>query len=245
MKGFSPARRLHRTLSLALEKETNWSAAQVFCTVFGADHSTRADTYEIFAELYRLVEQARRHVQANPDLNQDLYRGPIEDVFRVLNSVQVDLPWQEFANQLSGAVMRSLEFCAEKMDELTDEAEISFDALAELKKSVEELIDELVASTMDISLRDALLLRLEEIRTVLQRYLLYGVDGLNQATENAIGTAVIKNPSTKSSPETKGNFDRFVSYCKKVGEVTSAAKKLYDLIEPAIQKYLLGTSSNV
>ena len=173
-----------------------------------------------------------------------LFRS-IEDVFRVLNSVQVDLPWQEFANQLSGAVMRSLEFCAEKMDEQTDAAEISFDALAELKKSVEELIDELVASTMDIVLRDALLLRLEEIRTVLQRYLLYGVDGLNQATENAIGTAVIKNPSIKSSPETKRTFNRFVSYCKKVGEVTSAAKKLYDLIEPAIQKYLLGTSSNV
>ena len=235
MNGFSPARRLHRTLTSALEKSPDWSAAQVLCTVFGADHTVRSEAYAIFAELLRLAGKARVHVESNAALNQDLYRGPIDDVLRILASGQIDLPWRHFAGPLSGAVMRSLEFCAEKMDELADETEVAPDQILQLKELVEDLINDLVHSTIDRTLRDALLFRLEDIRTVLQRYLLYGVDGIARATENAIGTAVVRRPPPESPSEAQSMFEKFVAICKKVGTVASAAKKVLDLFEPVIR----------
>ena len=189
--GFSPAGRLFRLLQRGMNINGQDKVIEAAAKLLGADTQDKSAALASYGEIAALVSDARKHVQAHPDLKQELYLGALATIEGCLLNQAPLADWGNIVRNLSGAPMQALEFCAEFLDSLADESELSPDLLDGLRADVDALVTKVATSQLDQEIKAHLIARLEELRHAILRYRLNGIIPIAASADAALGAAVL------------------------------------------------------
>lgn len=191
--------RLFRILQDAVSRDGGKLFIEVWGEVLGVDPKDRTKVYQVLGDLFGLVELAKVEVKAHPDLKQSLYLGTLQGIESILTSAHHQSPWSGVISQLIGSNLRALEFCADQMDRLSLEREIPQTFLDELLEEVQSTIAEVLGSALEKDAKQAIVIKLEDVRAAIVAYRLRGLDGLRLTTQSAVGALVMTYPKVQKT----------------------------------------------
>lgn len=186
--------RFFRILQDAVQKGGERSFLEVWGEVLGTDPADRTKAYQLLGDFFGLLELAKVEISAHPELKQSLYLGTLEGIEAILVNAHHHSPWNGVLSQLAGSNLRALEFCADQLDRLSLEKEIPQSYLDIVQREVEAVIADLLASSLEQEAKQALIMKLEDVRAAILAYRLRGLDGLRLTTQSAVGALVMSYP---------------------------------------------------
>ena len=188
----NPAGRLYQILLEVQKQQNNGEPMQkVWARIFELDGQDTEEVFRAYLELLKLLKSAREAVEQLPDVDPDLYLKPFEQLERAFTVSSVATNLQSFKQHLTEGTMTALRFCAYALSKVSNETEVSKEALRELREKVEALISEVLSSEFQYELRIFLIERLEEIRRAIIYYRVNGTKGLRRALETTIGASYL------------------------------------------------------
>jgi hypothetical protein len=102
--------------------------------------------------------------------------------------------------------------------------------LADIRTAVDDLSEQILASSLDQTLRTLLLDQLEALRRSIGEYRIRGAKGLEKTVEEIIGT-VMRNAQKIRSASDRGVVERFVALVDRFDRLASVALKVQQLVE--------------
>jgi len=190
---------------------------------------------EALSDALELVISCQRLVERTRSINQVMHLRQLnrvrDAIFRASSQ-----NWGEFRANFSEDFMMSLRWAAQDMSTHWHEQTIQMDELISIHKSVEELSERIIASSLDPSLKAVLLDGLEAMRRAILDYRIAGADGIRQAVDSNIGAVVRHFQDIMEVPddEDKDLVNEFLGLINAMNKKVTVALKLKELGEGAI-----------
>ena len=235
----NPAGRLWHILNDAKKKGANLRTREVWGEVFDIDKNSTSQILEKQGEMIQLLMDVKRSIENIDGLNQDLYLKQLPSIQDAFADTRLNDQWKGFKSQLDKATMLSLEHCADKLSEYSNEKVLDQGELQSLREDVEALIDRVLhTTTVDPKLREILLEHLEIIRWAIINYKLHGSEGLQEAIKTATGAIYLNQEIFKAEKDSE-----VVDWCWKIivriGTLTALVSDAHQLA-PEVTKLLEG-----
>jgi hypothetical protein len=211
------------------------SVRQVWCAVFGIDTNDTPSLLRRLATLRELPEQAAAAVRSLPNEDHEhllTWRSRVEGVLHGATS-HVDGNWRAAARALDEVAMYSLDSCARKLARVRPEAVLPEGTVAELHRSIRDLLAAILKADLEPQVRDFLLEQLRAADEALQEYRIRGVRGLREALDRMAGRAWSQHDVARRAAQTdegKRVGTALIGFAKAVGEIiqtAAAAATLY------------------
>lgn len=174
-----------------------------------------------------LPMQIKERVSNLQDIDHDLFLRWLPKVERAFQA-NLGGNFAEFADCLDDATLLGVEHCASQLAREDPDPEIKPADLADISKSVEELLTGVRDSETDPAVRLFILKHLYMIRRAIDEYQLFGAKPLATALGEAIAATItepVKSLQTKSSPQGVKFWD-FIKRISAVLTVTEGTAKL-------------------
>jgi hypothetical protein len=188
----NPARRLHVLLSQLSKADRSQSA--FFSLPQALNIEDWPSFYKLLGKILMLIEETEFKILSLDPRIQDAYSKTLAEIREHLSIIDWNQPWGNMAipfhDSQKSSLLRNLEICAfalEGKDKLIDSQD-----LAQLRKSVEDLLQDILSSTeLSPELKFLLLEKLREIQRAIDNYTFFGSEGLRKTIESVIGAASI------------------------------------------------------
>lgn len=127
----------------------------------------------------------RRSNSIDPE-SRELYMEQFQDLKTFMFQIDV-ATWSEFRKQFNDYFLRALRWAASDMSRHFHEEVIPDATLQSLQSEIEDLIEQVIASTLNTELKTALLQGLEFVRQAIISYRLTGAEGIRDAVDRNVG----------------------------------------------------------
>jgi hypothetical protein len=225
----NPAGRLYAILAEAKQTQDNVQLKTMWAKMFDVAPDDTAGLLAFFVQVMGLVAQTRRAIESLTDVDKDAYLRPIVQIERAFTRANFETHCAEFKGIINDSVMVALDFCSDKLSRVAAEEMIDATVLRELLSDVQDMIEEILGSTMDASLKAVILDHLEAIRRAILQYKISGAEGIKRAMDSGVGSLLRHADELKKS-DNKSKVERLTKLLAKIdGYVTFGvgAKKLF------------------
>jgi hypothetical protein len=154
----------------------------------------QANDLELTHQLVGLAELPlliKSRVEGIPNVNHELYLKKLPELARTLRGLGFGVQWGIFVKSFSESVLDSLAFCDDLLSRENPDKRVDTDQLGSLLKDVGSLVDDVVASDIDNTLKQYMLKHLHIVERAIQDYQLLGAGPLEQAVEATIGSVFL------------------------------------------------------
>lgn len=235
----NPAGRLHDLLERArkLGYADHVRLRMVWGALFEIDPKDTPQILAVTIRLFELTAQTRKFVGMLDGVDRDLYVQPVKDVEIAFASTTCDSQWVEFKTKIKDTTMTGLAFCSDTLSKTMHEEVIEQETLDDLKAEVDKLIDEVLKSDMDATLKAIIIDHLEGIRRAIIEYRIRGTAGLRQALDSGVGSLMRHLEELKKSGS-KPTMVRLMEFFGKVNDYVSVSKtmgRIYGQVSEMLQ----------
>jgi hypothetical protein len=193
--------------------------------------------YKLLAKILILIEETEFNIQSLEPRKQDIYIKFLAEIRAHLSICDWNQQWANIAipfHNSESSLMCSLELCAfdlERKDNSIDDQN-----LAQLRKSVEDLLHDISLSTeVSPELKLFLLEKLREVRRAIDDYVFYGSQGLRKTLESILGASSLQGDEIKDLQNS--TIKKFWDIIKNMSTILSVVNNL-EKIAPNIQDAL-------
>lgn len=144
-----------------------------------------------YTQLLVLYHEAIQQLENIEGLNRNLYLSWTHPVGRVLDISRHHQPWANVKSALTGEVMQALKFADDCLAKLPAEKAIEPDELNSIHASVQQLLEDVVASDLDKDIKTLLAQQLNNVCSALLAYRLRGATAIKDALEKSFGAVVL------------------------------------------------------
>ncbi|MGE0161198.1 MAG: hypothetical protein AB7T31_17515 [Gemmatimonadales bacterium] len=227
----------------SLEKADNGALVfNAWANALGLNPEHRAEVYAGISGVHRLIDEARRDVAANPELDQALYLGALSNIEAAMHQVPLHVNWGANAPHFAGSNVLALQFVAEQFNRASNELRLDPNAVKQLLNSIDRVIKEVLNADIEAQLRKLLIAALEDARRALIFYRLDGADGLQRVAEGAIGAIILAKDSVEGAWDKK-EVAESIKILDAILDLVAKAKPYLALARPAIRALLPGKSN--
>ena len=236
MSSQSPAGRLLALFKELRDQKNDLNTIGTFSRLAAGDATNFREGYRLLATVFELIEESRQQVSCHPELRQELFHGALTNIEQLFKSTLPNAPWSAISDPL-GQQMVGLEFCAERLDGLTQEQVVDNEELAALRDLAEQLVGALLECELEAELKEQLVRRAEDIRRALVEYRMHGAKGLEVAVAAAVGTLAMNHASVRRASKSAA-VTKFLDLVLKLDSVVRISQRWKELAGPAIKGLL-------
>lgn len=236
-KSNNPAGRLFNILFEARRLNQATKAREAWAQLFDVESTDTAAILQIVADLILLTADAKEAVEALDDVDHVIYLKPFARIEQVFATANLETNWKSVRDRLDEPTMVGLQFCADTLSRLHQEAVVEQEELDSLLALVDEAFREVMASSLSAELKKVIMQSLEEIRRAVRTYQIWGLDGLKRALATGVG-GIFLNKDDFERNKKQSSVKRFLSALGKLNQVVILALNTQDLLGPALQTLL-------
>jgi len=237
----SSASRLRDVITQLRQADVSGSALRGWALSVGEDPNDYTACVKALSDVVLLIQQVEREIKALPNISHDLYTVQLGRLRTAIINSNPNATLGQLIGAIDAVVLQGLEFCADQLDRTSSETKLSEGELATLKSQIEQLIESVTKADVDPAFRTFLVVRLEELRSAIVAYRLFGIEPLRKAVEGAVGAFVMVHKEA----DTERNRRTAMQFIKDIGaiqNVINGAVVLGHVIPPIVQG-LLGRGS--
>jgi hypothetical protein len=193
---------------------------------------TKHHTIEVLnriIQLEKLINEAEQLLLSVKGIKHERYLPPFATM---RSSVQSDRLDSHGTTILSEEEMLILGFCEERIEELNIEAEVKDDQIKELLNDVNNLYEEVIASSLQDTLKALILEQLEHIRRAIHEYRISGVERLREEMPILVGNYILNKDLIEQESD-KEEVKKFQAILSKFAATIEFASNAATLIEAA------------
>lgn len=231
----NPASRLHTILQTLQRNNTNSRMFEIWVTVFELPQPPDAiEVTRHLIALSELLEDVKRLIEANPNLNHQKYLSGFPNIREVINPIYLNTAGQgHITGYVTTEVLTRLEFCDEELQKYYAEEMLLPEDLCAIVEATNELFEIVASTVQDVTLRVTLLEGLERVRIALALYRIHGAKGLKSSLQQLLGIVVTEKEAIKTEKEKNDDvilklgklLDKLDSFSAKALKVHKALKK--------------------
>ena len=191
------------------------------------------DLSSLLCDLIADVIECERIVDRDIRIDENIHLKHISRVKSGLLGVQLG-NWESFRKTFDDGLLDILQLMSENMSMYVGEEVIPEEELASLQADVEDLINKVVDSDIDVDIRNVLFEGLEAVRDALLKYQVYGAEGIRNAVDKNVGSYARHKEGfyTASQTEWRGVINAYMEFINEVNVALSKALKFKPLAKP-------------
>ena len=180
-------------------------------------------------ELAILLEQT---IKRNPSINQSIYLPQVTRVKTAIFQVEA-MSWNQFSGLFNQDFLSMLQTSADALSNYVREEQIDIDALESLQSEIHDLGAGVIASDIPPELKDLILDGLASIGHAIQKYRIYGIEGLKAAVDRNIGTIYRCQEKIRSVNDDKdrGTLEKYKDLVLKLNAMVTVTSNLIPLAQ--------------
>ncbi|MCQ4696252.1 hypothetical protein NE452_01845 [Paeniclostridium sordellii] len=187
-------------LVVKLRNSSTNNSDEAFAEVFDIDSKDNVQIFLCYSNLFRLCDESISLIDKYYP-NKPSLKKHIENTMKALSKIEFNgyNGMNNFNSYLTSDTLTGLETisliaqCTEKT--------LSDDKLSELSKDINSMLDDILKSNMNESLKCILSDRLIDILKILKNYEIYGSEKVVKSIESSIGAIYLNQPNIKNDSE--------------------------------------------
>jgi hypothetical protein len=187
-------------------------------------------------EVHKLVDEVETALKKIEGIKHELYLKPFSRIREVISFTRFNHNFPDTINKLTESDLTILEFCSEKLSERHIERVVDEEQLKEIQAEINDLLEQVQASTLSDEIKVFILDQLEIIRRAIYEYRIRGIQCLREALQTNLG-AVILNRELINTERDRKEVKRFGKIISALASVVTFAADTTTLLE-AVGKYL-------
>lgn len=243
----NPASRLHALLKQLIAGDPKKRILDAWAEALGVGEEKKdVEVARRLVMLNEMLDDTERTIKLNPKLNHAVYLSCFPQIRTVFSPMHLQSSIESLAiPHLVPEVLARLEFCAEALRDEWSEVDLTTDELQSISQDLNDLIEQVAASTISAVLRKSLLEVLETARVAISLYRVYGAKGLRRNLQSLFGFVYTERSALKQ--ETQANSDvleKLGKWIDRIDSLSSKALKVHKALSKPIQFFLeLATKS--
>lgn len=227
-----PAGRLHDLLESARKQPESKRAREALGAVFDVESKDTESLLRLLADLIMLSQQTKSRIKSLDDVDHGIYLRPFSNIEKILSTLNLDASWKPYRDLLNEPTIYGLKFCSDKLSRIDQIEKIDKSQIEAIQEKLESLVNEILNSEVDSSVKELLLRNLEGLRQSLIAYRVRGLEGIEREVEAGLGSLLV-NKSKIENAAHEGKAGRLLKAYIKLLEITNktvaTAKNLKDL----------------
>jgi hypothetical protein len=210
----------------------NLPTGTVMATLAGEGEPTdRPSWYRGFGAVYYLLASARDYIAERiPNFEESPHATTLSEIEGILRNMSLEAAWSNYKNTLRQLVTIALPFVVHDTKLGATTEPLSKTAIVDLKLELEDLIKRTIESSLPSDLRASLVRRLRDLLSSLDRYEIYGIEGIREAAVGVVVTLVAGSDEAKKSPTTRSVLEFLV----KLQDLVIKSAVIAQLVGPRI-----------
>lgn len=189
----------------------------------------------MLANVSDLVKEAKAAIQSLEDVDLALHMRPFHKVDLFVSQLNLDAKWEAWTRHIDDATLLGLQFGADKLARSSKALHNNGDEIAALRATVDQLFAEISDSSLPKELKMLLLRNLEGIRQAFVAYRVRGIDGVQAALEQSIGSMLLQPSAVESlKRDHKSISDAFFQVLQRLNTVVTLVKNVKELAAPTL-----------
>ncbi len=235
----NPVGRLYNLLSQARQQSINQTSRNAWAAMFQVPATDTGNILQLTAQMIVLLKEAKEAVGQLKGVNPSLYTKHFARIEQAFATYNLEAGWTSFTNYLDEPTMQALELAADLVSHQHPEPLIDQKQLAELLAEVNNLLENVLNSDVDVNLKNVFTECLEKIRRAVVEYRLRGASGLRDALDNSV--IILARHKDIVEREAKGNpiASSFFVVLSNLSSLITVGSPLIPLLTPFIAHHLL------
>lgn len=205
------------------------------------DDAPRFKIIRVIAELADLIDDIERQLLSSDLEGVESFTKALDPVRTAIDpALMTHQKKDAFDKNVTAEVLARLEFCSLSLQTNHAEDEIDREELDLLNKLVDELLNEINSSSLDLELRRSLQDALLRIRTSITLYGIHGARDLKTALQQLVGVAFTeKEAIAKVAEESKSTLAKVDVLVEKIDKISSTSLKVLKLVRHPIKSIFM------
>jgi len=149
-----------------------------------------------------LSERARERIEKLNGTESFHYK-PFESIDVVLRTSNFDVQFSSLQPYLVGETSVALNFCVDLVKRDNNDNEVDLSELSDIKKDVEDLMNKVPSYDIHDDIKVFVMNQLSVIHKVLHNYRLFGIEGIEDVFEKALGSITRKHYTSEEFKESE------------------------------------------
>jgi len=243
----NPASRLHALLKQLISGDPKKQMLEAWADVLEVKEKKDIEVARRLVMLNEMLDETERAIKLNPKLNHSVYLSCFPQIRTVFSPMHLHSSRENLAiPHLTPEVLARLEFCAEALRDDWSELDLTPDELQAISADLNELIEQVAASSISPMLRKSLLEVLETARVAISLYRVYGAKGLRKNLQSLFGFVYTERSALKKEAEANPDvLAKLGKWIDRIDSLSSKALKVHKALSKPIQFLLeLATKSS-
>lgn len=192
------------------------------------------------------LETVRLAFEVEQILNQNDFRhreAHLERLNRIKTALMqvTSMSWAEFSAQFDQDFVSLLEWLASDVSDYFDETPLSTEDLQSLQTEIEDLINDVVESGLDETIKHVITVGLDAVRDAILQYRVRGVEGIQHAWDKnfSVFARYHQELQTANENDDRGVISRVWDFLMKLDATLSVASNVPQLAAPVITQLML------
>ncbi|MGF7058064.1 hypothetical protein [Brassicibacter mesophilus] len=222
--------------------EQTGNAETALCKAFSLDENDKASIFSNYAELYRMALEGKKQIEKHSPKNIGKYLNTLNSVINGLSKIYFNASinvlnngLDKFKSHFDVKLMTSLEYCAEYLSNMSDEAIIEDEKVKELIDDIEDITSTILECNINKDLQQIVIFQLNNVRESLLKYKLFGAEGIKNSISTTLGTLILNRDKVNSDKD-KGIIEKVFGIISKINTIISLGNNGTKLLGSIIQQ---------
>ncbi|MFH0070527.1 hypothetical protein [Peribacillus sp. NPDC056705] len=240
----NPASRLYNLLELADKNSPDTTFRVAWAKVFKVEPADTPALLHRYSNMLDLYVLTKNYILETPRLSNDRNLAFINKIGDSINHISLNGNISNFKNNLNSEALTALYYLSDNISLIhnLEDSIVTDDQISELIKEVDTLISHITVSDLTTDIKQILVKNLHIIRESLHCYFILGIEGVQTALEQSLGSLIMHNQDIRPEVEDE-NVKGVFKFMSRLNEIISIANGVKDLIAPITQFLLLSKSS--
>lgn len=242
-----PAGRLHDLLESAKKQSDSKRAREALGIVFDVESTDTESLLRLLADLIMLSQKTKSRIKSLDDISHEIYLKPFANIEKMLSTLNLDSSWKPYRDLLNEPTLYGLKFCSDKLSRIDQIETIKKAEIEAIQGQLSALVEDILDSDIESSVKELLLRNLEGLRQSLIAYRVRGLEGIEREVEAGLGSLLVNKPKFKraSSDNKFGSLLKaYINLLEITNKTVAAAKNMKELGVVEVITKLIGVSNS-
>lgn len=217
----NPAGRLHSLLVEGKKQgHQDSSISTVWAEILEVPHEDKGLLLRRVGQVMALPSSIKEAMSYIDDIDHSVYLRWLPEVEASFSIMNFDMQWRQFIDRFNGQIMFGIEVCADVLSRQRPEKTADEDLLAGLSEKVDELLSELDSAELSGNVWLYINDHLVRIKDAIEEYRIRGIEPLEEAFQQTVGSVVFNLEIYQESQETQ-NGKRFWEIIRRLALVVA------------------------
>lgn len=222
-----------------IEQSQNIETYEALGEIFKIPSSDKASILLSYGNLFAMINEIKTKLEDLPYISNEKYLKALANATEALTKVSFANPSTitNYQNYITEATLERIDSCGDLLKQATGEFELERESLDELQQEVENLIDYVAESTINMNLKTLVLNCLGDIKKSIHDYQFKGTKGIKDALDASAG-AMILSTSGAETEEERHIFKSVFELISKFNQLVLFGRNVGAIVSPLINLWL-------